>query len=122
VATKDPKVKKHPSTARAAADKTTGASTKDAAKATPVTITKRTIKTPATSRRRLRIKLWVPRPVRAMGAYFAGAWRELRAVRWPNRKATWELTFAVLIFSLFFALLILGLDAAFHYMFKEILS
>lgn len=61
------------------------------------------------------------RPFRAVGGYFKGAWVELRQVRWPNRKATWGLTLAVILFSLFFALVIVGLDAAFSYLFKEVL-
>lgn len=60
-------------------------------------------------------------PFRSIGGYFKGAWHELRQVHWPNRSATWGLTIAVIIFSLFFALLILGLDTAFSYLFKEIL-
>ena len=63
----------------------------------------------------------ITRPFRAVGGYFAGAWSELRQVRWPNRRATWSLTLAVILFSLFFAALILGLDAVFSYIFKEIL-
>lgn len=65
-------------------------------------------------------KRWT-RPFRAVGAYFAGAWRELRQVRWPNRRATWGLTLAVILFSLFFALVIVGLDYVFNYLFKEVL-
>ena len=61
------------------------------------------------------------KPFRAIGGYFKGAWVELRQVRWPNRRATWSLTVAVILFSLFFAGLILGLDALFSYIFKEIL-
>lgn len=61
------------------------------------------------------------KPFRAFGGYFKGAWDELRQVRWPDRKATWSLTLAVIIFSLFFALVILGLDAVFSYLFKEVL-
>jgi len=61
------------------------------------------------------------KPFRAIGGYFKGAWVELRQVRWPNRRATWSLTLAVILFSLFFAALILGLDALFSYIFKEIL-
>lgn len=60
-------------------------------------------------------------PIRAIGGYFKGAWQELRQVRWPNRAATWGLTLAVILFSLFFAGIILGLDTAFSYLFKEIL-
>lgn len=61
------------------------------------------------------------KPFRAIGGYFKGAWVELRQVRWPDRRATWSLTLAVILFSLFFALVIVGLDAAFSYLFKEVL-
>jgi preprotein translocase SecE subunit len=61
-------------------------------------------------------------PFRAIGAYFAGAWYELRQVRWPNRKATWSLTMAMLVFTGFFVVLILLLDALFKYLFEIILG
>jgi len=61
------------------------------------------------------------KPFRAIGGYFKGAWEELRQVRWPNRAATWGLTLAVILFSIFFAAVILGLDSGFSYLFKEIL-
>lgn len=61
------------------------------------------------------------KPFRVVGGYFKGAWVELRQVRWPDRKATWSLTLAVIIFSLFFSLVILGLDWVFNYLFKEVL-
>ncbi|MFZ1458967.1 MAG: preprotein translocase subunit SecE [Candidatus Saccharimonadales bacterium] len=53
--------------------------------------------------------------------YFTGAWRELRLVRWPDRPATWALTLAVILFSLFFAAMILGLDYAFNELFRKVL-
>ncbi len=53
--------------------------------------------------------------------YFKGAWFELRQVRWPTRGATWSLTGAVLLFTAFFVVLILLLDALFKYMFEIIL-
>ncbi len=62
-----------------------------------------------------------PKPLRVFGGYFKGAWDELRQVRWPNRRSTWSLTLAVILFSLFFAGVILALDYAFNYLFKEIL-
>ena len=61
------------------------------------------------------------KPFRKFGGYFKGSWVELRQVRWPDRKATWSLTLAVILFSLFFALVIVGLDAVFSYLFKEVL-
>lgn len=59
---------------------------------------------------------------RSIGSYFMGAWVELRQVRWPNRRATWSLTGAVLIYSAFFTILVLLLDASFKYLFEIILG
>lgn len=61
-------------------------------------------------------------PFIATGNYFRGAWYELRQVRWPNRKATWGLTAAVLGFTAFFVIVILLLDALFKYIFQLILG
>ncbi len=75
-------------------------------------------------KRRLGLKrpnIKTPRFLRPITGYFAGAWYELRQVRWPNRRATWGLTLAVIFFSLFFAVLILSLDTVFNYLFKEVL-
>ncbi len=36
--------------------------------------------------------------------YFRESWAELKKVTWPNRQETWRLTWAVFIFSAFFAL------------------
>lgn len=57
-------------------------------------------------------------PLSAIGGYFKGAWYELRQVRWPNRRATWSLTMAVLLFTAVFTVLILLLDALFKYLFE----
>jgi len=62
------------------------------------------------------------KPLFAIGGYFKGAWFELRQVRWPNRKATWSLTGAVLVFTSFFVVLILLLDLLFKYLFELILG
>ena len=59
------------------------------------------------------------RPVVALGRYFRDSWRELRQVRWTNRRATWALTLAVILFSLFFGIIIFLLDLGFTYLFKE---
>lgn len=53
--------------------------------------------------------------------YFEGAWRELKQVRWPDRGATWSLTLAVMVFSLFFAAIILGLDYVFNELFRKVI-
>ena len=57
-----------------------------------------------------------------MADYFKGAWFELRQVRWPNRQATWGLTIAVILFSLFFMGLILLLDFIFTSLFEIIIA
>lgn len=58
----------------------------------------------------------------SIGGYFKGAWLELRQVRWPTRRATWELTLAVILFSAFFIVIILLLDLLFKYIFELILT
>lgn len=59
-------------------------------------------------------------PFAAIGQYFVGAWRELRQVRWPNRKQTWALTLAVILFSLVLGAIIFLLDLGFTYLFKQV--
>ncbi len=61
-------------------------------------------------------------PLVALGRYFKGSWYELRQVRWPDRKATWSLTAAVLLFTAFFIVLIVLLDAGFKFLFEQILG
>lgn len=54
--------------------------------------------------------------------YFKGAWSELKQVHWPNRKASWAMTSAVILFTGFFILLIIVLDFLFQTLFKFILK
>ena len=61
-------------------------------------------------------------PLKAFGGYFVGAWYELRQVRWPNRRATWAMTAALLIFVAFFVTLILLLDTLFQTLFQTLVS
>ena len=61
-------------------------------------------------------------PFVALIDYFKGAWYELKQVRWPTRRATWSLTFAVLVYSAFFVLLVILLDVLFKYLFDVILG
>ncbi len=85
---------------------------------------KNSIKKPTASKRKVVTNKSPSKLVGAIGVpggYVKGAWYELRQVRWPDRRATWGLTLAVIIFSLFFAAVILGLDAAFQYLFKEVI-
>jgi preprotein translocase subunit SecE len=61
-------------------------------------------------------------PFVAIGNYFKGAWYELRQVRWPTRRATWGMTAAMLVYTTFFVVLILLLDALFKYLFEMMLG
>ena len=61
-------------------------------------------------------------PFAAIGGYFKGAWHELREVRWPNRRATWGMTFAVLAFSAAMIIIVLLLDALFKYLFQLLIG
>jgi len=64
----------------------------------------------------------VPTFLKKIGNYFKNSWIELRQVRWPDRKATWNMTGAVLLFTGFFVTLIVLLDAGFEQLFKLILK
>lgn len=59
---------------------------------------------------------------KAIGGYFKGSWTELKQVRWPNRRATWGMTIAVLAFTAFFVGLIVLLDFAFSQLFNLIIK
>ena len=61
-------------------------------------------------------------PIKAFIGYFAGAWYELKEVRWPNRSASWSLTLAVIVFVVIFTLIISGLDALYKYLFQLVLK
>jgi preprotein translocase SecE subunit len=51
--------------------------------------------------------------------YFRNSVRELRLVTWPNRSTSWRLTYAVIIFSLIFGVIIAIVDFALDKLFKE---
>ncbi len=57
------------------------------------------------------------RPFVALGRYLRDSWREIRQVRWPNRKATWKMTLAVLVYCAIFMVFLLLLDALFTFIF-----
>ena len=60
-------------------------------------------------------------PFFAIWRYLKGSWYELRQVRWPDRRTTWAMTGALLLFTAFFVVVILLLDAGFQYLFNIIL-
>ncbi len=57
------------------------------------------------------------RPFVALGRYLRDSWREIRQVRWPNRKATWKMTFAVLVYVALFMVFLTLLDVFFTFIF-----
>ena len=54
--------------------------------------------------------------------YFRGSFREIRQVRWPNRKATWKMVLAVLVYTALFVVIITLLDLFFTWLFSLILG
>ncbi len=62
------------------------------------------------------------RPFVYLFRYIRDSWRELRQVRWPNRKATWKMVLAVIVYTLLFVLIISLLDIFFSWLFNLILG
>ncbi len=60
------------------------------------------------------------RPFVALGRYLRDSWREIRLVRWPNRKATWKMTAAVLVYCAIFMIFLTLLDVFFTFIFDLI--
>lgn len=54
--------------------------------------------------------------------YLRDSWREIRQVRWPNRKTTWKMVLAIFIYSALFIALIMLLDVFFTWLFNLILK
>ncbi len=51
--------------------------------------------------------------------YFRNSWKELRLVTWPDRRTSWKLTYAVIIFSVLFGTIVFGVDTVLDKLFKE---
>ena len=67
--------------------------------------------------------LWViSAPFRAIGRYFRDSFRELRQVRWPNRKTTWKITLSVIIYVLIIGAFIMLLDILLKLIFDNLLG
>lgn len=52
--------------------------------------------------------------------YFRNSFHEIRQVKWPNRKDTWKMTFAVIIFAVVFGALAHLTDYGFDKLIKRI--
>ena len=74
----------------------------------------------------LKIITWpfrmIAKPFIAFGRYLRDSWREIRQVRWPNRKTTWKMVLAVFIYSALLITIIMLLDALFTWLFNIILN
>ena len=62
------------------------------------------------------------RPFVYLGRYIRDSWKELRQVRWPNRKATWKMVIAVLAYTAIFMIFITLLDLFFTWLSNLILA
>ncbi|MBR3138315.1 preprotein translocase subunit SecE [Candidatus Saccharibacteria bacterium] len=62
------------------------------------------------------------RPFVAFGRYLRDSWHELRQVRWTNRKTTWKMVLAVIIYTAIFMIIIALLDLFFSWLFNLILG
>lgn len=74
------------------------------------------------------LTLW--KPVRVAGRfvkrflippYFKNSWRELKMVTWPSRQQTRQLTFAVILFSIVFGILVALVDFGLDKLFKKVI-
>jgi preprotein translocase SecE subunit len=54
-------------------------------------------------------------------SYFRNSWKELKQVTWPNRKETWQLTLAVILFSTVFGALIAAVDYGLDKIFRKLI-
>ena len=62
------------------------------------------------------------RPFVALGRYIHNSWLEIRQVRWPNRKSTWQMVIAVLVYTAIFIAFIMLLDALFKWLFSTVIQ
>lgn len=61
-------------------------------------------------------------PLNAITGYFRGAWQEIKQVRWPDRRSTWGMVGALIVFTAALFLVIILLDYGFAWLFKLIMG
>lgn len=61
-------------------------------------------------------------PLGAITGYFLGAWQEIKQVRWPDRRSTWGMVGALIVFTAALFLVIILLDYGFAWLFKLIMG
>lgn len=53
--------------------------------------------------------------------YLVNSWREVRLVTWPNRRQSFRLTYAVIVFSVIFGVIVAVVDYGLDKLFKELI-
>lgn len=91
-----------------------------------IRLTLRYIGKPFVAIGRLLAKIGHKQPFKFIGhvlwpAYFRNSWKELRQVTWPNRRESWQLTTAVIVFATVFGVLIAVVDFGLDKLFKQVL-
>jgi len=66
--------------------------------------------------------IFIAKPFRIFGRYVHDSWLEIRQVRWPDRKLTWKMTLAVIVYVIIFAVVIMLLDMFFAFLFNKLLG
>ena len=61
-------------------------------------------------------------PLSVITSYFRGAWQEIKQVRWPDRRSTWGMVGALIVFTAALFLVIILLDYGFAWLFKLIMG
>jgi preprotein translocase SecE subunit len=61
-------------------------------------------------------------PFVRFGCYVSASFRELRLMRFPNRKAAWKMTLAVIVYALIFFIFIALLDAFWGMVFQRLIG
>ena len=61
-------------------------------------------------------------PLSTITGYFRGAWQEIKQVRWPDRRSTWGMVGALIVFTAALFLVIILLDYGFAWLFKLIMG
>ncbi len=61
-------------------------------------------------------------PISRFFAYIRDSFREIKLVKWPNRKESWSMTLAVIIYSLIIIAVVVLLDNLYSWLFKLVVK
>ncbi|MCL2371376.1 preprotein translocase subunit SecE [Candidatus Saccharibacteria bacterium] len=88
----------------------------------PAKVDKKASKTEVTESKKRGVFRKLLSPFVRFGRYVAASFRELRLMRFPNRKAAWKMTFAVVIYALIFFIFIALLDTFWGMVFQRLIG